>query len=73
MRTNNGRTIMKQKEFDRLLAELVGISVQSGRDAVSGKSDSTVKKRKKLMKDVKDEYFYLLSRYFGEHRMDDQF
>ena len=54
MRTNNGRTIMKQKEFDRLLAELVGISVQSGRDAVSGKSDSTVKKRKKLMKDVKD-------------------
>ncbi|HUU89142.1 MAG TPA: hypothetical protein VMX17_15515, partial [Candidatus Glassbacteria bacterium] len=65
--------IMKQKEFDRLLAELVGISVQSGRDAVSGKSDSTVKKRKKLMKDVKDEYFYLLSRYFSEHRMDDQF
>ena len=70
---NNGRTIMKQKEFDRLLAELVGISVQSGRDAVSGKSDSTAKKRKKLMKDVKDEYFYLLSRYFSEHRMDDQF
>ena len=70
---NNGRTIMKQKEFDRLLAELVGISVQSGRDSVSGKSDSTVKKRKKLMKDVKDEYFYLLSRYFSEHRMDDQF